>query len=464
MEHYIPRLLIAGAHEGCGKSLLATGITMAFRKRKAGVSCCIHGTAMGQSVLYQRMSGRYARSLDSRLLTANQIALALLRASAGAEIVLIDGRRGLYSGTSKDPKIKGSDAHLAGLLGAPVVLVVDAKRFDQNIGALIYGYQSFSEGFHLTGSLANRVDVDGGPKDRAYYSKLTELYGVAPLLGSVSDLPYQVEIPSREVSQIHRPEALPHQFFVDLVGIVEQCVDLDSLMKIAKDAPPIEFSENIEEPSRRKCRIAVSDDICFNPCYQDNIELLKFYGAEVVPFSPLADEKLPKKIGGMYLTGAYLADYAGELSANRNMFAAIRAFSEMGGVIYSEGSGTAYLCDSFVSHLDKLSYQGIGLIPGTAIPQTPQKAYLEAVTTEESILGRQGLIMKGLSTREWRLDTERPLLPAMKVSYEREPAQDEGFLPFAQHFNTFAFMHLGSNSNIAKNIVEASEVVQGLGD
>jgi cobyrinic acid a,c-diamide synthase len=189
---------------------------------------------------------------------------------------------------------------------------------------------------------------------------------------------------------------------------------------------------------------------------------MRYFGAEIVSFSPLADSSLPKDIGGIYFTGAYLSEYGEELAANETIKQKIKDFARSGGLIYSEGAGTAYLCKDFSGPNGSLP--GVGLINGSAVCSPARLSYTEAVTMEESIYGRAGLIFKGINTYEWRIIESKPNIKVVRFAKGGdEKSSYEGYSPGAQMLSTLSFPHFGSNPAIAKNIIDAAEVVKKLG-
>src|SRR5262249_50648591 len=156
------------------------------------------------------------------------------------------------------------------------------------------------------------------------------------------------------------------------------------------------------------------------------------FGAETISFSPLADEDLPRDVGAIYLTGAFLADYADELSANKGMREAIQAFAQAGGVIYSEGAGTAYLCEEFVTGVDDTLHQGVGLLPARALWEGGSQRYLDAVTLEETVLGRPGLAVKGVMSHEWKISELERILKSLRIGQSEKTIELEGYSPGAQ--------------------------------
>lgn len=463
----MPRFILSGVSAGVGKSLVGIGLAHEFRRRNIGISVGVIGPSLVQAMIYRRLSARYCRSLDERLLSPGQLITSVYQAGIGADLLMIEGRDGLYDGEA-GTVLSGSDAEFAALTRSPVILVADTRAFGSSLVALLKGYAALASGFHIAGVILNRLDPRPATpqnfqerrRDQEYYDLAFQAFGFPASLGGVPELANAVNLSSLGFSQQKNLSSLPRQFFVDLSKLLAEHVDIEQILVRASDVVSIKLTDLENKPSARRCRIAVTDDNCFHLCIQDNLDLLRYYGAEIVSFSPLADSQLPKRVGAVYLTGAYLGEYGQELSNNTAMKKAISDFASQGGVVYSEGSGTAYLCRDFKSDPSGEALEGVGLICGSAVYEQYSPQHIEAVTVEDSILGRPGLIMKGLSSGEWRLEKEDRVVRILRVSRAGSALYHEGFSPEAQCIGTFMFAHFGSNPEIAKNLVDAAEVVQ----
>lgn len=460
----VPRFIVSGVAPGVGKSLLCLGLSVALRKRNLSLSCCVISPNLTQAVIHKRISGRYVRCLDEKILSAGQILSAVHHAGVGADIVMIEGNAGLYDGWSPG-SLRGSDAEIASITKSPVILVADVRGFGNSLVALLKGYCEFAKGFDVAGVIANRIQRgdEVETQDKVYFDCALQAAGLSSLLGAVPEIRGAVPMPRMLASQNENKTSLPRQFIVDVGNLVSDHIDVDGLIMRANNVASVRFEDYEDLPSGRRCKIALSDDSCFSVGFQDNLDLLKYYGAELVAFSPLADMALPRKIGGIYISGAYLNEYGRELAANESMKQSIREFADSGGIIYTEGGGSAYLCSEFQPDPAGEILQGVGIIPACAVYEPKETfSYADSVTVEESVFGRQGLIVKGISTGEWRLKSDAQLLKALRISVAGNPAYQEGYSPGAQILSTFMFAHWGSNPIIAKNIVDGAEVVKRL--
>lgn len=454
-----PRFILSANRTGAGKSLIAIGLAVALRKRNLGLSCAVLGTHPLQSIVLKRLVRRYVRCIDLNILSNSEALGGLQQASVGADLVMIEGQDGLFDGASPG-SFKASDAEFAALSRSPVVLIADARGYNNSIAALIKGYSEFAQGFSIAGCIANRCEARAeDPRDKIYYDCALQAFGMQPLVGAVPESPRGWPELSGKFSQQQGSPGMPLQFFKDVGSLAEQHIDLEEVVRIASAADELILPFDSPLPENRRTRIAVSDDSCFNICFQDNVDLMRAFGAEIATFSPVADEELPKRIGAVYLTGAQLFEYGSEVSKNESMKNSIRRFVENGGVVYSEGAGTAYLCEEFEGDDEGNLYPGVGVIKGTAVRDNSHFSYTEMITIEDSVLGRAGLAFKGASIGEWKLKSSRLFSKALRISTGTISTYDEGYSPGAQIVATFTFPHYGSNPLVIKNLVDAAEIV-----
>lgn len=461
-----PRIIISGVASGVGKSLLTIGLATALRQKGISVSCCVVRPALLQASILRRITNRFINCLDTRMLSSNQILSSVFRAGLGSDLVLIEGCGGLYDGYNAG-SLHGSDAEIARLIESPVVLVVDLRNIGNSVAALLRGYTDFAEGVKVVGAIGNRCAKlnrrEYSAYDSSFYNLALESFGLAPLLGALPELDLVAGPPPAYACQARNLTSLPRQFFVDLSAAITAQINLDNFIELASQAPRVGLNEEEGKAgSPRRTRIAVAEDSCFGVCFQDNFDLLRFYGAEVVSFSPLADEKLPDRIGAVYFTGGAIAEYGVDLANNISMHDSIRDFARKGGVVYSEGSGTAYLAREFVVEREASPIPGVGVVPITCQFKRSRFMYEDVEVLEEIALGLDGTKVKGISLDEWDVFDDERMVRALKVARSGRPISIEGYSPTAQSTCIFSFLHFGSNPQIAKNLVDAAEVVHSI--
>ena len=303
------------------------------------------------------------------MLDADANRRCLARASADADVALIEGVMGLFDG-SEGSSERGSSAEAAKLLGVPVVLVIDAGAMARSAAALIHGFAGFDPELRIAGVILNKVGGEGHAQViRAAVA------GEVPILGAIPRVPEVV------IAERHLGLRLPHEARADLIhrlgALVEERIDLDALLASCRiergQAPPV----IAHRPLRVRLGVACDEAFCFY--YAENLELLEQAGAQLVPFSPLADA-LPGGLDGLYLGGGYPELHAARLSANHTVREAIRGFCDRGGPIYAECGGLIYLGQSI--ELDGSRHELCGALPlRTRMPGPLSIGYAEIMTT-----------------------------------------------------------------------------------
>jgi len=452
--------MLSGVRDHVGTTLLTLGAITQLRKQGVSVSACIVGSHLQRAVVLRRLCGRYVHCLDSSMLTRDQILTTLYLAGLGANLVLVLGSGGVFDGRQA-ASLEGSPAQISAQIKAPIVLVADARGFGNSLSALVKGYAGFARGVSIRAVILNRVNSAGEPqRPRSFFQESFAYCKLPEIIGRIPEREMPGHAVPAGIAQHKNSILFPRDFFIEAASLVADHVDLDRLMSLAAESPKIEGLAFDTEPSHIRTRIAVSDDVCFSLCYQTNLELLRYFGAKLVPFSPLADVRLPHDIGGVYITGAFLGDYAADLQANREMMTALREFAARGGVIYAEGSGSAYLCREFQNEPAGELFEGVGIVPAVARGREPDECYGRVETLEESILGPLGIELAGMDTRQWMLtQIDEGLLPVLRMNAEQGEVMRDGYSPGAQMLCNFSLLNMASQPQAALNLVNACEVV-----
>jgi cobyrinic acid a,c-diamide synthase len=415
----IPRIVIAGTHSGVGKTTIATSFIAALARRGLAVQPFKIGPDFIDPGFHQVACGRVSRNLDGWMLSrATNLAL-FTSAAAAADVAIIEGVMGLFDGRSAVGE-EGSTAEMAKWLNAPVLLVADASAMARSAAALIRGFESFDEDLDLAGVLFNRV---GG---RRHVELLQGAVGGYCRSGVLGCLPRNAKIalPSRHLGLTLASESLTSECLSEMASWIENNLDLDRLLDLARQhATPLERSEpQAVQPQATRIRIGIARDPAFCFYYQDNLDLLTRCGAELVPFSPVEDRKLPDDVRGLYLGGGYPELHAAALSQNQSMLRAIREFAESGGPIYAECGGFMYLTEAIVD-ADGREHPMAGLFPTRARMQSWLAAlgYVQPAPTRDALWARNCETMRG---HEFRYSTTDSMPPSVARAYE---APAEGY-------------------------------------
>ncbi|EMF00417.1 cobyrinate a,c-diamide synthase [Streptomyces mobaraensis] len=387
--HSVPRLVIAAPASGTGKTTVATGLMRAFADAGLAVSPHKVGPDYIDPGYHALAAGRPGRNLDAFLCGPERIAPLFLHGAAGAELAVIEGVMGLFDGASGRGEL-ASTAHVAKLLRAPVVLVVDASSQSRSVAALVHGFASWDPEVRVAGVILNKVGSD------RHEALLREALGGAgvPVLGALRRAA-DVDTPSRHLGLVpvaeRRAEALD-AVAAQAARVREGC-DLDALLALARSAPPVPgpvWSPEAAPAAGPRPVIAVAGGPAFTFSYAEHTELLTAAGADVVPFDPLRDEKLPAGTAGLVVGGGFPEMYAPELSANEPLRAAVSALAATGAPVAAECAGLLYLSRS----LDGRPMCGV--LPGEArMTSRLTLGYREAVALADSPLAAAGTRVRG---------------------------------------------------------------------
>jgi cobyrinic acid a,c-diamide synthase len=446
----IPRLVIAGASSGSGKTTVTVALCRAFRQRGLRVAMFKCGPDYLDPTYHARAAGEPSHNLDGWMMGRDAARETLVRGARGCDLALIEGMMGVFDGASPRSE-EGTTAQIAKWLEAPVVLVLDASGISRTFAALTAGLTRFDPELWIAGTLANKV---GGRGHVELLQRVVE--GSVPLLGG---LPKRVELafPERHLGLVTADErVLPDERLRAWGSLAEQWCRIDALLEVARSAPPLKFDRaSVESVEGKRCRIAIAQDAAFHFYYLDNLRRLEAFGAELVPFSPLADVALPMQVGGIYIGGGYPEMYAESLAQNDAMRAAIRAFALGGGPIYAECGGLMYLTEG-IQTVGGRRHLMLGLIPGISIMSDKLEAlgYVEIETTVRSILGPAGTHFRGHQFRHSRLDTQ-PRVPVYRIrSATGAEVESEGY-GGGNVLASYVHAHWASNPLVPQRFVEA---------
>ena len=338
----LPRLVVAAPSSGAGKTTVATGLMAALRARGLAVSPHKVGPDYIDPGYHALATGRPGRNLDAVMVGGERVAPLLLHGARGADVAVVEGVMGLYDGRGATDE--GSTAHVARLLDAPVVLVVDASAVSRSVAALVHGFATYDPRVRLGGVVLNRVGSD------RHEALLREaLDGVAPVLGVLrrSD---EVATPSRHLGLVPAAERAPEAVAtVDrLARLLASSLDLDALLALARSAPDLDaapWSAPVRDVGSRPV-VAVAGGPAFTFSYAETAELLSAAGADVVVVDPLRDEQLPEGTAGLVLGGGFPEVYAAQLSANASLRDDVARLARSGAPVSAECAGLLYLCAS----------------------------------------------------------------------------------------------------------------------
>jgi cobyrinic acid a,c-diamide synthase len=366
----IPRILIAGMRGGSGKTVVATSLAAAMRKRGKVVAPFKKGPDYIDAAWLTEAGGNPCRNLD--LFFMNRIVLngSFLFGAKEADVAVIEGNRGLYDGM--DAKGSYSTAELAKHLGAPVVLTVDCTKSTGTVAAVVLGCQKLDPKVPLKGVVLNQVRAKR--HEAVLREAVTTMTGL-PVLGVIPRIPKRM-FPERHLGLVPPEEhGAVSQVLDQMVEVVAGHLDLDAMWKLAEEAPPLERSgvevaAGAPPSDGEPVRIGVVRDAAFTFYYPENLEALENEGATIVEVSSLSDETLPE-MDGLYIGGGFPETAAQWLASNESFRESLRMGAEGGLPIYAECGGAVYLGKKLI--MEGGEYPMAGVFPAVfAFDRRPQ--------------------------------------------------------------------------------------------
>ncbi|MFI0514053.1 cobyrinate a,c-diamide synthase [Streptomyces sp. WSLK1-5] len=483
----VPRLVVAAPSSGSGKTTVATGLMAAFAARGLTVSPHKVGPDYIDPGYHALASGRVGRNLDAYLCGPELVAPLFLHGARGCDIAVVEGVMGMFDGAAGEGEL-ASTAHVAKLLRAPVVLVVDASSQSRSVAALVHGFASWDPEVRVGGVILNKVASD---RHETLLREALDAAGV-PVFG-VLRRAEQVDTPSRHLGLV--PVAERRADAVDSVAAMAEQVragcDLEGLMALARGAgalpcaawdaaevlgaappdphrpegPRPQTPDGLEDTTRwaRQGRgelrdqpppdprpnsplIAVAGGPAFTFSYAEHSELLTAAGAEVVTFDPLRDEQLPDGTAGLVIGGGFPEVYAAELSANEPLRKAVSALAETGAPVAAECAGLLYLC----RELDGQPMCGV-LDASARMQEKLTLGYRDAVAVSDSSLAVAGTRIRGHEFHRTVVEPGAGDAAAWGVRVPRRRL--EGFVQRGVHAS-YLHTHWASQPGVARRFVE----------
>ncbi|MEV6763263.1 cobyrinate a,c-diamide synthase [Streptomyces sp. NPDC051105] len=502
----VPRLVIAAPSSGSGKTTVATGLMAAFAARGLAVSPHKVGPDYIDPGYHALATGRVGRNLDAYLCGPELIGPLFAHGARGCDVAVVEGVMGLYDGAAGEGEL-ASTAHVAKLLRAPVVLVVDASSQSRSVAALVHGFASWDPEVRVGGVILNKVASD---RHEELLREALESSGV-PVFGVLRRVA-QVATPSRHLGLV--PVAERRGEAVDAVGAMAARVsdgcDLEALLGLARGAgvvpgaawdagaalasvvsspppplpsPTLGFARAGGPPSSpgagapsapasgaaapgpplrperprpqtpdglnaggARPVVAVASGAAFTFSYAEHTELLVAAGAEVMPFDPLRDERLPDGTRGLVVGGGFPEVYAAELSANEPLRKAVGALAQSGAPVAAECAGLLYLC----RELDGLAMCGV-LDVRARMTERLTLGYRDAVAVSDSVLAVAGTRMRGHEFHRTAVEPGAGAAPAWGVRTPRPRV--EGFVQQGVHAS-YLHTHWAAEPGVARRFVE----------
>ncbi|MFD8077050.1 cobyrinate a,c-diamide synthase [Streptomyces sp. NPDC059718] len=441
----VARIVVAAPASGSGKTTVATGLMAAFAEAGLAVSPHKVGPDYIDPGYHALATGRPGRNLDAYMCGPERIAPLFLHGARGADLAVVEGVMGLFDGASGMGEL-ASTAHVAKLLRAPVVLVVDASSQSRSVAALVHGFASWDPEVRVAGVILNKV---GSDRHEELLRDALDGAGV-PVLGALRR-DTAVGTPSRHLGLV--PVAERRADAVDavraLAARVREGCDMDALLALARSAPPLadepwdpqEAAAGPAAPGARPV-VAVAGGAAFTFSYAEHLELLAAAGAEVVTFDPLRDVHLPPGAAGLVIGGGFPEMYAPELSANEPLRKAVAAFA---GPVTAECAGLLYLG----RELDGRPMCGV-LDTTARMSDRLTLGYREAVAIADNALAAAGTRVRGHEFHRTVVEPAAGATPAWGLI--RPERRVEGFVRGGVHAS-YLHVHWAAEPTLARRFV-----------
>lgn len=354
------QLFISAAHKSSGKTTVMLGLCRALRNLGKSVQAFKKGPDYIDPIWHGLAAGRPSYNLDFHMMGQDEITTLFQRHAQGADISLIEGNKGLYDGM--DLEGSNSNAALAKLLKAPVVLVLDSQGMTRGVAPLILGYQAFDRDVNIAGVILNRV---GGPRHESKLRAVIERYTDVKILGAVRT-DERLAIVERHLGLMPGNESAEAEDRIEgIAARVAEQVDLEGLVALARNAPPMELSR--QPPPRQQAaglRLAYALDRAFGFYYQEDLDTLREAGVDLLAVDTLKDTALPE-CDALLLGGGFPEMFIKDLSANASLRAHVRRAVEAGMPVYAECGGLMYLARSL--RWGDVQGDMVGLVPGDVV-------------------------------------------------------------------------------------------------
>jgi cobyrinic acid a,c-diamide synthase len=458
----LPRLVVAAPASGQGKTTVATGLMAALRARGLAVSGHKAGPDYIDPGYHALATGRPGRNLDPVLCGEDLIAPLFAHGAAGADVAVVEGVMGLFDG--RGTTSFGSTAHVARLLGAPVLLVVDAASQGRSVAALVAGFAGYDPRVRLGGVILNRV---GSARHEEILRTALDDLGV-PVLGALRR-DDAVMAPSRHLGLVPVAEREgPARRALDRLGtVLAAAVDLDAVLRLAASAAPLPTAAwspeaalagldpadtthptgPVGRPDRPRHRpvVAVAGGAAFSFSYAETAELLTAAGAEVARVDPLRDETLPPRTAALVLGGGFPEMHVADLAANERLRADVARLARAGGPVIAECAGLLYLA----RELD--GQPMCGVLDATAgMTARLTLGYRDATAATDSVMAPAGAAVRGHEFHRTAVDPAHSPDPAWMVG-----DRPEGFVRGSVHAS-YLHLHWAGYPQLARRVAEAA--------
>ena len=455
----MPAILIAGTHSGVGKTTVAMALMAAFARRYTVAPFKVGPDYIDPSH-HTAICGRPSRNLDTFMMGEEGVRETFDRAASGADICVIEGAMGLYDGMGSGDI--ASAAHVARVLGLPVILVVDVKGVSRSAAAIVKGYCDFDKRINVAGVILNKV---GSPRHGDMVRTAIRQELSVPVVGEIPKSS-RIELPSRHLGLYMAHEGYRMDYVAELTSLAEDHLDMPAIRDIAQQTRDTGYAtanggsgvgvgvcdddvnddSDGDDSTRHDITIGVARDPAFCFYYRDLIDSLK-RDANLVFWSPLADD-LPEA-DGFYFGGGYPELYARELSARSKTGKEIRDAAADGVPIYGECGGMIYLCESLID-LDGNAYPMAGVLPA----ETAMTNRLQALGYTDATVSGNPVVPRGRIRGHEFHYSETDCAPDVRFAYRMNRGKGirDGMDGMVEYATLGSYMHAPPSFDVSRFI------------
>ena len=384
------KIIIAGASSRSGKTAIACGLLSSLRKRGLKVTAFKTGPDYIDTEYLRRAGKCQAHNLDTWLMSSENVSRLFTEYSAGNDIAVIEGAMGLFDGGIN------STAEISRLINAPVLLVINARSMGESAAAVALGFREYDRGINMAGVILNFTGSD-------YHSEIISSAlnekGIKFLGALKRD--DRLKIPERHLGLMSANENYGFDF--ENLGMrFESSVDVDEILRLSENGRESRPCQKISPSKKYDVRVGVANDEAFTFIYPESLNALEGLGAEIVPFSPLSDERLPEADGYIF-SGGYPEIFAERLAANVPMLESVRACNKP---VLAECGGMMYLCRS-LRDSDGQNFGMADVIPfGALMAGRAVMGYMTGVALRDNIICRKGESVRSHEFHYSRIEPE----------------------------------------------------------
>ena len=450
-------IIIAGERSGVGKTTVTLALLAAMKARSPSHKSLVQSFKVGPDYIdpmfHTYITGLPCRNLDPVLTSEDYVRSCFAKHSQNAEFALIEGVMGLFDGaTGADDT--ASTAHVARLLNAPVVLILNCASTSRSIAAIAHGYRTFDPRIHIAGVVLNRVGSD------RHLELLTQALAPLnlPILG-VLRRQDDISIPDRHLGLIPTAEMSDLDGIIDrLAHVGETCFDWEKLLPLLGTTQTQPLLQPLSQKSEKnlggeRLRIAIAQDRAFSFYYADNLDLFAELGAELIPWSPISDRALPENIQGLYFGGGFPEVFAAELAENKTARESVHKAIKLGMPTYAECGGLMYLCDRIVDFQEQC-FPMVNIFPTAAkMGKRLTLGYRQAIALQDSPLVTKGDRVWGHEFHRSSLTelSDRPLYALQGYDSDLQ-YPSEGWQSYQVHAS-YTHVHFGAQTYLLERFL-----------